>query len=132
MALDQARAKAIQDYLHTLTALAALTTPMKVRAFTANGTAVTAGTEVVAGGGYAAGGTAMAWGAATLASPSVSSNSAASWTNWPRAETVAALDITDSTATPVRVEFGLLTTAKVMAAGDTLSLAAAAVTSSLS
>lgn len=135
MALYQTMAKAINDHVHLVAAMAALTTAMKVRAFTAAPTAAGGGTEVVAGSsggtGYAAGGTPMSWGAATVATPSVSSNNAASWTGWPRAETVTSIDVTDSAATPVKVEFGNLTTAKVMAAGDTLSLAAAAVTSSL-
>lgn len=132
MPLYQDRAQTIQNNVHQGTAVAALTTPMKVRAFTANPTAAGGGTEVVAGGGYAAGGTAMSWVAATLASPSRSVNNAASWTNWPRAETVTGLDVTDSAATAIKTEYGPLASSKVMAAGDTLSLAAGAVTSDLS
>jgi hypothetical protein len=135
MALYQTMAKAIQDHIHLVATMAALTTAMKVRAFTAAPTAAGGGTEVAAGSsggtGYTAGGTTMAWNAATTATPSVSTNQAASWTGWPRAETVSHIDVTDSAGTPVKVEFGNLTTAKVMAAGDTLSLSAAAVSSSL-
>lgn len=131
MALYQSAAKAIQDHIHLVATFAALTTAMKVRAFTAAPSATGGGTEVAAGGGYSTGGTTMSWGAATTATPSVSSNNAASWTNWPRSETVVAIDITDSAGTPVKIEFGNLTSSKAMAAGDTLTLSAAAVTSSL-
>lgn len=131
MSLYSSAAKKVQDHLHGVATFAALTTPLKVRAFTANPTAAGGGTEVAAGGGYAAGGTAMGWDAASLASPSVSANQAASWTNWPRAETVTGIDITDSAATPVLTEFGALTSSKLMGVGDTLSLSAGAVTSSL-
>lgn len=135
MALYQSAAKAIQDHIHLVATFAPLTTAMKVRAFTAAPTATGGGTEVVAGAsggaGYTAGGTAMSWGAATTATPSVSSNNAASWTGWPRTETVVAIDVTDSAATAVKIEFGTLTSSKAMAAGDTLSLAAGAVTSAL-
>lgn len=131
MALYQTAAKSANDHIHGVATFAALTGPMKVRAFTANPAATGGGTEVLAGGGYTAGGASMSWGAATTATPSVSSNNAASWTNWPRAETVTGIDITDSAATPIKIEFGALTASKTMAAGDTLSLAASAVTSSL-
>lgn len=131
MALYTSSAKKIQDHIHGVSTFAALTTPMKVRAYTVNPTATGGGTEVAAGGGYATGGTAMAWDAASLASPSVSANQAASWTNWPRAETVTGIDTTDSAVTPVPIEFGALTSSKLMGVGDTLSLSAGAVTSSL-
>ena len=131
MALYQTAAKAINDHIHRVATFAALTTAMKVRAFTVAPTATGGGTEVVAGGGYASGGMVMAWNAATTATPSVASNQAAEWTNWPRVETVVAIDITDSAGTPVKIEYGTLTSSKNMAAGDTLSLSAGAVTSSL-
>ena len=129
MALYQVCAKKIQDHIHGVATYAALTTPMKVRAFTAAPSATGGGTQVAAGGGYATGGTNMAWDAATTATPSVSSNQAASWTNWPRVETVTSIDIVDS-ATQL-IEFGNLTSSKTMAIGDTLSLSAGAVTSAL-
>lgn len=135
MALYQSHAKALNDFIHGVAAAPTLTAAgtgsRKVRAFTAAPTATGGGTQVAAGGGYATGGTTMDWGAATTATPSVSSNLQASWTNWPRTETVTAIDITDAQATPVIIEFGTLTSSKAMAAGDTLTLQANAVTSSL-
>lgn len=131
MPMYQARAKQLQDANHQGTAVAALTGPMKVRAATAVFTAAGGGTEVAAGGGYATGGTAMAWDAATTATPSRSVNQAASWANWPRVETVVGLDVTDSNASPVKTVFGPLASSKAMNTGDTLSLAAGAITDDL-
>jgi hypothetical protein len=132
MALYQVTAKKVQDHVHGVATFTALTTPMKVRAFTASPTVTGGGTQVAAGGGYATGGMAMAWDAATLAIPSVSQNQAATWTNWPRVETVVAIDVTDSAGTPNTIEFGALSSSKVMGIGDSLSLSAGAVTSALS
>lgn len=131
MSLYASSAKKVQDHIHGVATFAALTLPMKVRAFTANPTSAGGGTQVATGGGYTAGGTSMAWDAASNASPSVAANQAAQWLNWPRVETVTAIDTTDSSGTPVPLEFGALTSSKLMGVGDTLSLSAGAVTSAL-
>ena len=96
---------------------------------TAAGSAAANGTAVAAGGGYAATGVALGWGAA--ASQSQATNAVAQVTNYPRAETVTAVEVWSTDATPLRVELGNLTASKTMAAGDTLSFAAGAITSAL-
>jgi hypothetical protein len=130
MALYQARAKQILDAIHSVAALPANTGSVKLRLFTVTSTAAAAGTEVVAGGGYATGGSAFTMQAAVNgASPPVaqSDNNAVSFSNMPRAETITGIDITDSAATPVPQAFGGLTASKLVAAGDSLSFAAAAI-----
>ena len=132
MALDQTRANEILTFMHGGASPTALTTPMHVRLLTAIGSATANGTEVATGGGYTSGTGAptVTYGAA--ASGSQASNAIVSVTNYPRAESVAAIEIWDSTGTPKRVEFGAITGgAKVMAAGDTLSFASGAITSAL-
>ncbi len=136
MALYQVRARQILDAIHSVATLPANSGGTKLRLLTTTPTATTTGTEVAAGGGYAAGGTGITFGAATNgANPptATSGNSAAvTFTNMPRAETINGIDITDSATTPVPQEFGGLTTAKSVAAGDSLSFAIGAVTSALS
>jgi len=134
MALDQTTAKKIQDHIHGGTAFTQPTAPIKCRLMTAVGSASANGTELVTGGGYTSGTGAptMAFSAATTASPSVSSNSGVvSVTNMP-ATTINGIELWDSAGTPIRIEFGSLTTPRTTASGDTLSFAAGAVTSSLS
>jgi hypothetical protein len=102
--------------------------------YTAIGNATTEGTQVATGGGYTGGNTAtsgiaLSWGAA--AAGTQATNAVAQITNYPRAETVAAVEVWDSGATPKRCEYGALTSSRTMAAGDTLSFAAGAITSAL-
>src|SRR5690242_10337084 len=102
MALDQTRANEILTHLHGGTAFPTITGGIRIKLLTAIGNATTPGTEVVAGGGYVqvaagtTGGLAIAsWAAASAGSQATSA--AASVTNYPRAETVAAVELYDST-----------------------------------
>lgn len=133
MALDQTRANEILTWMHGGAAPSALSGGTKLAIMTANGNASAAGTEVATGGGYTAGTggrIALAWG--TAASGSQVTSAVASVTNYPRAESVVGVEIYESGSTFRRIEFGALQGgAKVMAAGDTLSFAAGAITSAL-
>lgn len=138
--LDATQANSILTYMHGGGAPRALT-GSRLRLMTVNGTASANGTEVATGGGYTAysagtpnptvAGIALTWGAAAAQSQAISA--VAQVTNYPRAETVVGIEnwSTDATAGN-RVELGALTGSKVMAAGDTLSFAASAVTSAIS
>ena len=129
MALDATRANQILDAIHGNTALLATTTALHLRLMTAAGSATVNGTELASGGSYVivTGLTPLTM--STAASQS-SSNSAISQTNMP-ATTITSIEVWDSNATPKRQVFGTLTASKTTAAGDTLSFAAAAITSAL-
>lgn len=133
MALDATRANEILTWMHGGAAPTVLSGGTKLRIYTAVGTASAAGTEVATGGGYTAGtggGVALTWAAA--ASQSQATSAVASVTNYPRAEAVAAVEVYESGGSFRRIEFGgLQGGAKTMAAGDTLSFAAGAITSAL-
>lgn len=130
MALDQTQANSILTYMHGGGAPRAVT-GSALRLTTTVGTATAAGAEVATGGGYTAGtGIAIGTNWAAAAAQSQATSAVLQVTNYPRAETVVAVEIW-STTTPVRVEFGALTGSKLMAAGDTLSFASGAVTSAL-
>lgn len=129
MTLDNAQANAMLAYMHGGGAPRAVT-GSALRLLTAVGTDTANGTEVATGGGYTAGtGLSLAWAAAAAKSQATSGVSQV--TNYPRAETVNGVEVW-STTSPVRVEYGALTGGgKLMAAGDTLSFAAGAITSAL-
>lgn len=131
MTFDAARARAALDAAHGLATFTALTTPMHVHLMTANGTATSAGTELSTSGGYDSSNTgapSVTFGSAT--SPSTSSNSGSvSVTNMPAA-TIVGIEVKDNGGT--RAELGALTSSKTTQSGDTLSFAAAAITSTLS
>lgn len=133
MALDQTRANEILTWMHGGAAPTVLSGGTKLALMTANGTATTPGTEVATGGGYTAGTggrIALTWGAAASASQATSA--VASVTNYPRAEGVAGIEVYESGGSFRRIEFGALQGGtKTMAAGDTLSFAAGAITSAL-
>lgn len=130
MALAQAFAQSINDLIHRNTAIT-LAAARKLKLCSTTGTSTAAGTEITAGGNYPAGGVAVTFTASSAATPSVSANDLLTITNMPAAGTIASVEITDNGATPVRMEFGALTTARSTAAGDTLSIAAGALTSAL-
>lgn len=133
MALDQTRANDILTWMHGGAAPTVLSGGTKLAIYTAVGTATAAGTEVATGGGYTAGTggrIALSWAAASGGSQATSA--VAQVTNYPRAESVAAVEVYESGGTFRRIEFGALQGgAKAMAAGDTLSFAAGAITSAL-
>jgi hypothetical protein len=133
MALDQTRMNEVLSYLHGGGAPPTTTAP-RLRLYTAVGNPTTEGTQVATGGGYTGGNTTtsgvpLSWAAASGGTQATSA--VAQVTNYPRAETVAAVEIWSSDATPRRIEYGSLSTPRTMAAGDTLSFAAGAITSSL-
>lgn len=102
-----------------------VTTPMKARLMTANGSDSANGTELGTSGGYTAGGATITFGS-VAASGSISNTVAVTWTNMP-ATTVVGLEIWDSTGTPVRIWWGALASSKTVASGDTFEFAIGAV-----
>lgn len=132
MALDQAFARAANDGWHGVAAGPTLTAARRLKLASNTGTSTTPGTEITAGGGYTAGGVTITYTAATAATPSVNGNVALSITNMPAAATIASIELTDTAATPVRIEFGALTTPRSTAAGDTLAFSQGAISSALS
>jgi hypothetical protein len=132
MALDQAFAKGVNDYIHGVASAPTLGASRRLKLCSNTGTSTTAGTEVATGGGYSAGGPTVAFSAATSATPSVSANQAVSITNTPAWGSVASIEITDNAGTPVRIEFGAITGGpKSTNSGDTLSFSAGSITSAL-
>lgn len=137
MALDQTRAHEILAWMHAGTAPPTNTALNRVKLLTTIGNATTPGTEVATGGGYTQLGAGTTGGLAIGSWASASGGSQAtsavvSCTNYPRAETVNAIEIYDNNVTtPRRLEYGALTTPRTMAAGDTLSFASGAITSAL-
>ena len=134
MSIDQTRATEVLTWMHGGAAPTALNATSRLRIYTAIGNATTEGTQVATGGGYTGGntstsGVALSWAAASAGSQAT--NAVAQVTNYPRAETVTAVEVWDGAATPKRVEFGALTASRTMAAGDTLSFASGAITSAL-
>lgn len=131
-ALTQVRAQHFLNAEYGGAVYTALAAGRKLKLIATNGNEATAGTEIALGGGYTAGGPAITWAAAAAdaAAPATYSgkieNVALSITNMPAA-TVNGVEVTDTAATPVRVAWGALTTARTTAAGDTLSFAAASV-----
>lgn len=128
--LDQAFSKKVNDHIHAVTALT-VPASLRVRLMTTVGSVTANGTELATAGGYTSGVGAplMPFGASTAATPSVASNSGiVSVTNMPVA-TINGVEIWD--AVPQRLELGNLAVARTTASGDTLSFAAAAVTSAL-
>lgn len=105
-----------------------ITTPIKVRLMTANGSDTSAGTELGTSGGYTAGGSTITW---NTVSAGASSNSAdVSWTNMP-ATTITGIEIWSSDGTPKRLWYGAMAANKTTASGDTFTLPAGQVTVSL-
>lgn len=126
--LPDAIENAVLNLLLRGTALT-VTTPMKARLMTANGSDSANGTELGTSGGYTAGGATITFGSAA-ASGSISNTAAVTWTNMP-ATTVVGLEIWDSTGTPVRIWWGALAASKTTASGDTFEFAIGAVTCTL-
>lgn len=101
--------------------------PIQGRLMTANGTATTNGTEVVNSGGstYAAQDVGAA--ITSVAALPVTTSAPVTWTNLPAA-TIVGLELWDSAATPKRKWFGALSASKTVSLGDSLSIAAGALT----
>lgn len=101
--------------------------PIGCRLMTAVGTNTTNGTELPTGGGYTAGTGAPAVTFAAAAAGSVASNVAVTVTNMP-ATTINGIELWDSSATPRRLWWGPLTSAKTTNAGDTFTIASGSLT----
>lgn len=106
-----------------------VTTPIKARLMTANGSDSANGTELGTSGGYTAGGATITFGSAA-ASGSISNTAACTWTNMP-ATTIVGLELWDSTGTPKRLWWGALASSKTVGAGDTFEFAIGAVVCTL-
>lgn len=136
MAIDQTRANETLTWMHGGASPTVLNSTSRLRIYTStNSSATTEGTaQVATGGSYTGGNTstsgiALSWAASSAGSQAT--NAVASVTSYPRIETVNQAEVWDGAATPKRVEFGSLTSAKTMAVGDTLSFASGAITSAL-
>lgn len=109
----------------TGTAFVAPTGALKLRLMTANGSGTAAGTEVT-GGSYAS--QTITFTNPATAGVATSSN-AQTYASMP-AVTVVGVEIWDSAGTPLRKQWGAITS-QAVSAGNTLSFATAAVTSAL-
>jgi hypothetical protein len=124
-ALVQTEANRFLDASFLVASYAAPTTPIKLALVSAVGSATAAGTEVT-GGSYVR--QTLTMGAA---SAGTSANSAGiSFTNMP-AVTVNGVEIYDSAGSPRREWWGSLTSAKTVAAGDTISFATSSLAASI-
>lgn len=106
-----------------------VTTPIKARLMTANGTDSAAGTELGTSGGYTALGQNITFGNAA-ASGSIANSVACTWTNMPAA-TIVGLELWSSDGTPKRLWYGALSASKTTASGDTFEFAIGDVTCTL-
>lgn len=116
---------AVLDALVGTATFTAVTTPMKVRLMTANGSDSAAGTEVT-GGTYIP--QTVTFAAASAGSCATSG--ALNFTLMP-ACTVVGVEIWDSTGTPRRMWYGALTASKTVGAGDTFQIPSGQLTLSL-
>lgn len=96
-----------------------VTTPIKLRLMTANGTNAAAGTEVT-GGSYASQNITFS-SAGSITTETLQNNVAVSFTM--PATTVTGIELWDSAGTPKRLAWGALTTNRTTASGDTLQFA---------
>lgn len=107
-----------------------VTTPIKCRLMTANGSDAANGTELGTSGGYTALGATATFGSAAAAG-SIANTVAVTWTNMP-STTITGSELWDSTGTPVRLWWGPLAGgSKVVGAGDTFEFAIGAIVCTL-
>lgn len=105
----------------------ATTAPIRGRLMTANGTATTNGTEVVNSGGSTYASVDIGAAITSFAALPITTSAAVTWTNLPAA-TVVGLELWDSAGTPKRKWFGPLAASKTVSLGDSISIAAGALT----
>jgi hypothetical protein len=110
------------------TAYTAPVGPIKVALVSVIGTASAPGTEISGGPGPYSRQTITF---AAASAGSISSNAAVTFTGMP-AVTVVGVDEWDSTGTPIRRWFGLLSASKTVNSGDTFSIASGSYTKTLS
>jgi len=106
-----------------------VTTPIKARLMTANGSDSSNGTELGTSGGYTALGQTITF-ATDSSGGSIANTSACTWTNMP-ANTIVGLELWSSDGTPKRLWYGPLAANKVVASGDTFDFAIGAVVCTL-
>jgi hypothetical protein len=126
-AIVQGEVNKLLDALNGVTTFSAVTTPLKLRLMTANGSATSAGTEVT-GGSYAS--QTITFGAASAGS-AANNGSTINYNSMP-AVTVVGVEIWDTTGTPRRLWWGALTSSKTLASGDNFQVAVGAIVASLS
>jgi hypothetical protein len=107
------------------TASYTVTTPIKLRLMTANGSDSSNGTEVT-GGSYAQ--QTITFGAAS--GGSITNSGVINFTSMPVA-TVVGIELWDSNGSPKRLAYGALSANKTTASGDTLQFAASSISLSL-
>lgn len=106
-------------------AYTATTAPIRGRLMTANGTASSNGTEVVNSGGSTYASQDVGAAITSFSALPITNSAAVTWTNLPTA-TITGLELWDSNATPKRKWFGALAASKAVALGDSLTIAASA------
>jgi hypothetical protein len=129
--LWQARVNQHTNYFigQTATAPTALTMPAKVQLTTTIGTATALGT-VVSGGSYTDQTIAAAGWTASSGASAASNSGALTYSGMPAIGSpgVQGVNLIDSTGTPVNLASGALSAAKTTNSGDTVTIAAAALT----
>lgn len=130
-ALVQVHANNILDASLGTASFVATVTPLKCRLMTAIGSATVAGTELGTAGSYVAGTGLSPATMAAASAGSAASSVALTQTNMPAA-TITAIELWDSTGTPVRKWFGALTANKTTNSGDTFTIASGSLTAALS
>lgn len=123
--LTTTAANKILDHVNGVTSWTP-TTPLKVALMTVLGSAASAGTEVT-GGSYAR----QTLTPAAASGEVAASSSALVFASMP-ACMVVGLEVYDSAGTPVRIWWGPLAASRTLTAGDSLTLATAAITDALS
>lgn len=103
----------------------ATTAPVRGRLMTANGTSTTNGTEVANSGGSTYASQDVGTAVTSFSALPITNSAPITWTNLPTS-TINGLELWDSAATPKRKWFGALAAAKSVTLGDSLSIAAGA------
>jgi hypothetical protein len=116
--IDQTTANLVLAALNGGTALS-ITSPIKLKLMSANGSDTASGTELSTASGYTAGGKTVTFASASAGSQA--SNADVTWTNMP-AVTVVGVEQWDTAGTPKRTFWGALTANKTTNAGDTLAV----------
>ncbi len=106
-------------------AYVATTAPIRGRLMTANGSATVNGTEVANSGGSTYASQDVGAAITSFAALPITNSAAITWTNLPTS-TVVGLELWDSNGTPKRKWFGALAASKAVSLGDSLSIAAGA------
>lgn len=105
----------------------ATTGPIMGRLMTANGSASSNGTEVTNSGGSTYAPQSVGAAITSVSALPVTTSAAVTWTNLPTG-TIVGLELWDSNGTPKRKWFGSLAASKAVSLGDSLSVAAGALT----